>query len=145
MKSSATSVKTLRENGDPAEAAIASAEAARLNGMEVLKSGIETNPRNFTRFVVISTEPLENGDPDKSSLVFSTPNEPGALFSALKVFAETGVNLTKLESRPIHGRPWEYMFYVDVEVSHDIDLFNESIEELRKATDDLRVLGLYKV
>ena len=83
--------------------------------MAVLKEGIEMNPRNFTRFVVLSKHGALPGLRNKSSLIFSVSDQPGALFETLRVFAEHNINLSKLESRPIHDRPWEYLFYVDVD------------------------------
>ena len=139
----ATAVKRIKDSGNQGDGAIASQEAADLYGMEVVEEGIETNPRNYTRFVVIGTEPLQNGQRKKSSLVYSTGNRPGALFETLKIFAEKGVNLVKLESRPIHGKPWEYMFYVDLEADVDDPAFQPLWEALKENTDYLRVLGSY--
>jgi len=150
----AGAVRYIAELGDRANAAIASAEAARVYRMSVLKESIETNAHNYTRFSVIARDgeiwengewgPGAEGPFDKASLVFSTLDEPGSLFSALKVLADRRLNMKKLESRPIMGKPWEYMFYVDVEVPSDPALFKECIEELKGQTDDLRVLGIYR-
>ncbi|MGD8513544.1 MAG: ACT domain-containing protein, partial [Deltaproteobacteria bacterium] len=120
-----------------------SQEAADIYGMEVIEEGIETNPRNYTRFVVIGAEPLENGPRQKSSLIYSTGNQPGALYETLKVFSENGINLVKLESRPIHGKPWEYMFYVDLEADVASESFKHIMSALEKKTDYLRILGSY--
>ncbi|MDY6952390.1 MAG: 3-deoxy-7-phosphoheptulonate synthase, partial [Thermodesulfobacteriota bacterium] len=102
-KDTARAVKQIHEGGQITDAAIASKEAALIHGMEVMEEGIETNPRNFTRFVVIGTEQLQEGPRHKSSLIYSAGNRPGALYETLKIFADGGVNLVKLESRPIHG------------------------------------------
>jgi prephenate dehydratase len=142
-KDTATAVKQIKEAGDPGSAAIASHEAAAIYGMEVLEEGIETNPRNYTRFVVISTDKLANGPKKKSSLVYSAGNRPGALFETLKIFAQEGINLVKLESRPIHGKPWEYMFYVDVEADVEDPSFQPVLKALAENTDFLRILGTY--
>jgi 3-deoxy-7-phosphoheptulonate synthase len=139
----ARAVKQIREGGLPTDAAIASKEAAKIHAMEVIQEGIETNPRNYTRFVVIATEQLENGPRRKSSLIYSTGNRPGALYETLRVFAERGINLVKLESRPIHGKPWEYIFYVDLEVDIESPSFKPVLDELKKRTDYLRVLGSF--
>ena len=112
-------------------------------GMEIMEEGIETNPRNYTRFVVIGTEPLGNGPRRKSSLIYSTGNRPGALFETLKVFAENGINIVKLESRPIHGKPWEYMFYVDIETDAESESFRPILNSLEKNTDYVKVVGSY--
>jgi len=111
--------------------------------MAVIEEGIETNPRNFTRFVIISARPLANGKKKKSSLVYSTGNQPGALFETLKIFADNGVNLVKLESRPIHGKPWEYMFYVDLEGDIESESLAPVLTQLKEKTDYLKVLGCY--
>ena len=142
-KDTATSVKRIKEGGLPTDAAIASNEAARIHGMAVIQEAIETNPRNYTRFVVISTGQLENGPRRKTSLVYSTGNQPGALYETLRIFAEKGINLVKLESRPIHGKPWEYMFYVDLEADIESPSFKPVLDELEKRTDYLRILGSY--
>ena len=142
-RDTATAVRKIKEGGVVTDAAIASKVAAEIHGMAVLQEGIESNPRNYTRFVVISKEPLENGPRRKSSLIYSTGNRPGALFETLKIFAEKGINLVKLESRPIHGKPWEYMFYVDIEADIESPSFKPVIDVLEKNTDYLRILGSY--
>ena len=142
-KDTGTSVRQIKEGGLLTDAAIASKEAAKLHEMAVIQEAIETNPRNYTRFVVISTGQLENGPRRKSSLVYSTGNQPGALYETLRVFSEKGVNLVKLESRPIHGKPWEYMFYVDLEADIESADYKSVLDELEKRTDYLRILGTY--
>ena len=82
--------------------------------------------------------------PGKASLCFAVADEPGALFKALQVLADRGLNMKKLESRPIHGKPWEYLFYVDVDIPADAALFSQCMEELKAVTEDLRVLGTYR-
>src|SRR5437762_10667683 len=100
--------------GSIESAAIASSRAGELFGLTTLASSIQDFDDNITRFLVIGRRPLKNAVPDKTSIVFSVPNEPGSLFKALSVFALRGVDLTKLESRPIPGRPWEHLFYADL-------------------------------
>jgi len=141
----AGSVKHVAETKDPSLAAIASAEAARVYGMEILVPGVETNHRNFTRFFLIArkTEPGQ-GRPNKASLVFATADEPGALSRCLAIFASHGVNMTKLESRPIHGRPWDYMFYVDARLPDDPAAFDRTLTELGEVAKELRLLGVYE-
>ncbi len=142
-KATASAVKGIIEANSPTEAAIGSEEAADLNGMEIVEQSIETNPRNFTRFVVIGREQLENGPNHKSSFVFSTGNKPGALFDVLKIFADSSINLVKLESRPIHGKPWEYMFYVDLEADAEAESFQPMLQELEDKSDYIKILGSY--
>ena len=143
VSDTARAVKQIKEKGTPTDAAIAGKEAAEIHGMEVIEEGIETNPRNYTRFAVIGNKSLKNGPKNKSSLIYSTGNRPGALYETLKVFAERGINLVKLESRPIHGKPWEYMFYVDIEADVESDSFKPILKLLQKKTDYLKVLGCY--
>jgi prephenate dehydratase len=143
VKDTAGAVKEISESANPADAAIASKEAAEIHGMEVIEEGIETNPRNYTRFVVIGIDRLEKGPRRKSSLIFSTGNQPGALYDVLKIFADNGINLVKLESRPIHDKPWEYMFYVDLEADVESEAFKPTLDLLDDKTDYLKVLGSY--
>ena len=126
-------------------AAIASGEAAKAYGMEVLKEGIETNPRNYTRFFIIARQEEEaNPEADMASVVFSTPDKPGALFQCLQIFAEEKLNMKKLESRPIPGKPWEYMFYVDLQLPSTSQDHVPALERFREAADDFRILGVFK-
>ncbi len=126
-------------------AAIAGEQAAQAYRMQILKSGIETHSRNYTRFLVIAREERALPDrPNKASLVFATPDKPGALYLALQVLAERRINMKKLESRPILGRPWQYMFYLDVDVPAEAGVFQQAMEALKGETQDLRVLGLYR-
>ena len=140
----AGAVAHLAREGQMSDATIASEEAARTYRMRVLKQGIEDNPQNYTRFLLIAAAdhpPLAPAD--KASLVFSTPDRPGALSECLTVFAKHDLNMTKLESRPIPGRPWEYRFYVDVALSADADALGDAEAELRDLTASYRILGVY--
>ena len=141
----AGSVKHIAAQKDPTLAAIASAEAARVYGMEILAPGVETNHRNYTRFFLIArgAAPVV-GTPNKASLVFATADEPGALSRCLAVFSTHGVNMTKLESRPIHGRPWDYMFYVDARLPAKPGAFEATLAELGTVAKELRLLGVYE-
>lgn len=143
VSDTARAVKQIRDKGTKDEVALAGKDAAEIFGMELLEEGIETNPRNFTRFVIIGRQGIQNGPKRKSSLVFSTGNQPGALFSVLKIFADNGINLVKLESRPIHGKPWQYMFYVDLEADVDAADFQPVRAALAANTEFLKVLGSY--
>lgn len=142
-ENTAAAVLRVKEGGDPKEAAIAGREAEQIYHMTVLKEGIETNPRNFTRFVVISRESPLPGPRNKSSLIFSVSDKPGALFETLRIFAENNVNLVKLESRPIHSRPWEYLFYADLEVDVTDESKRHILEGIRSRTEFLKFLGSY--
>jgi prephenate dehydratase len=124
-------------------AAIASARAGELFGLVALASGIQDYADNVTRFLVIGRRAFTTHAPDKTSIVFSLPNEPGALFKALSVFALRGLDLTKLESRPLRGRPWEYLFYVDVAAAVDELSCVRALANLGEFAPMLRTLGSY--
>jgi 3-deoxy-7-phosphoheptulonate synthase len=142
----AGSVAYIATTRNKENAAIASDEAARVYNMNILKESIETNAQNYTRFVVIAREETAHEDnPEKASIVFSTLDKPGALFHVLQVLTTNSINMKKLESRPIPGKPWEYMFYVDVEVPEDNSVFHKCMEKLKKETEDFRVLGMYRI
>lgn len=124
-------------------AAIASRHAAEIYRLKVLAEGIESSPVNFTRFLALSLAPAPPTDRAKTSVVFSTANVPGALYRALGAFAERGINMTKLESRPRRDRPWEYLFYVDIETHRDSPEGRAALEDLARLAAFLRVLGSY--
>ena len=130
---------------DHSIAAIASARSAAVYGLDVLAEGIETNPHNYTRFAVIARKDMVKPDAevDKASVVFTIPDETGALTRCLSVFSEYKLNLKKLESRPIHGKPWSYMFYVDLDIPEDHSGFKQAIEKIKAVSEDFRILGLY--
>jgi chorismate mutase/prephenate dehydratase len=141
----AGSARKVRESGDRTLGAIASESAARVFGLEVLRGGIQTQSGNFTRFVEVAREavPCPAEMPCKTSLLLSLEHRPGALGEALTRFGASGVNLTKLESRPISGRPWQYRFYLDLEGHAASDSVRRAIEDIRPLTRELRVLGTY--
>ncbi len=141
----AGSVAFVAEQKDPELAAIAGAGAAEVYGLEILKEGIETNPSNFTRFLIIAgSEHPEPETVDKATVVFSVPDRKGSLVRVLQVIDNCGLNMKKLESRPIHGKPWEYMFYSDIELSSRDEFINSSLDLIKKASEDFRLLGIYK-
>ncbi|MCX7788480.1 MAG: 3-deoxy-7-phosphoheptulonate synthase [Spirochaetes bacterium] len=142
----AGSVAYVAKEGKKEYAAIAHEGAARIYGMKVLKSGIETNPLNYTRFAILARAELEVGEhPNKASIVFSTPDKPGSLFKCMKVLADRNLNMKKLESRPIAGKPWQYMFYVDLELPEDLDIFKEAVAEISTLSEEeVRILGMYR-
>ena len=145
FEDTAASAREVRRAGLATQGAIASFEAAETYGLQVLEEGIADQEENWTRFVVISGLEIELDPriPSKTSLVLTTPHREGALAHCLNLLAEHGLNLTKLESRPVPSRPWEYLFYVDIEGSVDSESAALGIAELRRECPYLRVLGSY--
>ncbi|GHV86212.1 hypothetical protein AGMMS50230_18200 [Spirochaetia bacterium] len=155
----AGAVVSIAREGAVKVAAIAGEAAARAHGLKVIKEGIETNPLNYTRFLVISRKAAADDNFDriavnggsfgsersnKASLVFSVPDKPGSLFACLQIMADQGINLSKLESRPIQGKPWEYQFYADVSIPEKDGGFAAAMENLKKHTEDFHFLGAYR-
>jgi len=139
----AGSAKMVRDEQRRDTAAIASERAGSLFGLEALRAGIQDYDDNITRFLAISRQRVPLGTPDKTSLVFTLKSAPGALFKALSVFALRGISLTKLESRPIQGRPWEYLFYVDLAAARDEVHCTRALAHLGEFAPMLRTLGSY--
>jgi len=144
----AGSAKMIAEEGRRGCAAICHAEAARLYGLKVLEDHIEDNKHNFTRFLVVSNpqkadllRPLTEAN--KSSIVFSLPHEEGSLSHVLAILSFYKINLTKIQSLPIIGREWEYLFYVDV-MYDDLTRYRQAIDAITPLTRDLKILGEYQ-
>jgi prephenate dehydratase len=142
----AGSVREMMGRGDKSFAAIASARAVRHYGAAMLQENIQDNQENFTRFVLLlppaEAQRYRSPDARKASLAMRLAHRPGALLASLEPFAKHGVNLLKIESRPIHGKPFEYQFYVDIDAA-EIAHLEKALAEVRAATSELRVLGLY--
>ncbi|HEX5854615.1 MAG TPA: prephenate dehydratase [Thermoanaerobaculia bacterium] len=141
----AEAARHVRETGDPTLAAIASEEAGQRNGLEVLRRDVADQEENWTRFVVVSALSLTPDPriPTKTSLVFSTPHRHGALAHCLNLLDAHGLNLTKLESRPVPRHPWEYLFYVDFEGAETEDAATRAVAALSAECPYLKVLGSY--
>ena len=139
----AGAAKRIAEERLERTAAIASKRAAELYGLDVLAERIQTYPDNYTRFGVLSRNPEPLGTPDKTSLVFGVGHVPGSLYRCLGAFAERHLSLTKLESRPRQGRPWEYVFYVDIDAPAERAEMVEALSALSDHATFTRVLGSY--
>lgn len=139
----AGSAKMIRAENIRDGAAIASRRAAEIYELNVLHPDLEDNPENFTRFVVVSREPVAPEGEAKTSIVFSVENLPGALFKSLAVFALRDIDLTKIESRPLRGKRWEYFFYIDFIGSQHDPACRNALNHLQEITSYFRVLGSY--
>lgn len=163
--STASAAKLVGESGSASNAAIASAVNAKYYKLSVIEESIEDDPKNYTRFFVIAAnhfvarkkgdlaaslafraQKAEGVKPNAVSFVFSTKNEPGSLYNCLGVFDKNKLNLTRLESRPVHGETWKYNFYADAELSPDernVEYVSGVLEALAKAAQGVRLLGVY--
>jgi prephenate dehydratase len=141
----AGSVKQLVELRDRHAAAIASDAAAEYYGAQILERGIEDNPENYTRFFLVRRTADATVDPlaNKISIAFSVENKPGSLVAALLELSTLGTNLTKIESRPVHGKPWEYIFYVDCQL-HAPEEAAQALKALRAHCSMVKELGRYQ-
>jgi len=157
-ESTSVAAQQVFEWGDRSKAAIASESAAPIYHLDILRSGIEANPRNYTRFVIIARSgEHRSASPTHASITFSIANEPGALYKALGIIMKHGMNMTKLESRPIHGEPWRYRFYTDLTLPAGVapsvvasSHLESLLAEMERISQDngivksVRVLGLFK-
>lgn len=142
----AASVRRVMAAGDSSRAAIAGSRAAAIYGGAILCEHLEDHKENYTRFVLLTRAPAAPtvlAQADKLSLVFSLPDRPGALYSALEPFARRSLDLLKIESRPIMGQPWRYRFYLDLEASASDTKVTDALAELRARADEVRLLGCY--
>jgi prephenate dehydratase len=146
------SVREVMRAGDPTRAAIASRRAAELYGALILQEHLEDDRENYTRFFLLAPSAAQPqhlaataaSAPDKISLVFQLAHKPGALHHALEPFARRNINMMKIESRPVHGRPWQYRFYLDLQVAASDPEFAAALGELAQQAVELKVLGSYK-
>jgi prephenate dehydratase len=140
----AGSVRSVIEGNDPSRAAIAGERAAKVYGGKILQRHLEDYRDNYTRFVLLETAPQNELAGDKLSLVLELSHRPAALHRALVPFARRGINLLKIESRPIKGSPWQYRFYLDLQASTNDSTVASALREVERATEKLRILGCYR-
>jgi prephenate dehydratase len=147
----AGSVREIMRAGDKTRGAIASKRAAELYGAEILREHLEDDRENYTRFFLLAEgadaaapAATDAPTPDKISLVFQLAHIPGALLRALEPFARRNINMMKIESRPVHGRPWQYRFYLDLQAAAGGPEIMDALNELEKVVAELKVLGSYK-
>ena len=139
----AGSVKMIKEQHITDGAGLASARSADIYGMSILQPDMQDNPENYTRFVVVGREPVEPPGEAKTSIVFSMENIPGALFKSLAVFALRDIDLTKIESRPLQGKRWQYFFYIDFIGSPHQAHCRNALHNLQEMTSYFKLLGVY--
>lgn len=142
-ESTAAAARDVAREGSRGKAAIGTRAAAELHGLAVLASGIEDDPRNSTRFIVIGRDTTAATGNDKTSVLFTVANRPGALYRALSCFAERGVSMMRIESRPSRRGRWEYLFFVDLEGHADAPPVSDALEDLRGRVASLKMLGAY--
>lgn len=138
-----TAAAARRASGEPGAAAIGHRSLADLLGLNILARGIEDQSDNWTRFVVIASAPAEQQGTDKTSMLFTLPDKPGALAAVLELLAREGINMKKLESRPLRGEKWRYVFFVDVECDLGTERYTALVSSLRELCHTLRILGSY--
>jgi chorismate mutase / prephenate dehydratase len=141
----AMAARKVRDDADLSQAAIASSYAAEIYGLQILKRDLANQKENYTRFVIVSKEPLKC-DPQincKTSLIFATIDEKGALLKCLNLLGDSGINMTKLESRPRIGHPWQFLFYLDIEGNQDDPRIADALLKLKKRSQYLKILGSY--
>lgn len=144
----ASSAKRVATEGKPGVAAICGELAANIYGLDILAKGIETNKRNFTRFLIVADpwtveELNKNKYPNKASLVFTLPHEEGSLAKVLSILSYYDINLSKIQSLPIIGREWEYQFYVNLNFSKYVK-YTQALSAITPLTKDLTILGEYE-
>lgn len=143
MKNNAFAAQKVAEDKNPTEAAIASEYAAKVYGLEILEKGVNDLKENSTRFIIITNQKVFSKDAFKISLCFEVNHESGALYHALSHLIYNGLNMTKIESRPLEGRNWEYRFFVDFEGNMEDSAVKNALRGLREETRNMKILGNY--
>lgn len=144
LQNTAISAMKVFSDNDKTQAAIASTRAAKVYGLKVLKSRINFSDTNSTKFIIMSNKPIYTETSDKVSICFVISHESGTLYNTLSHFIYNGINMSKIESRPLEGKPWEYRFFIDFEGNLDTSGVKNALKGLRAETINLKILGNYK-
>ncbi len=144
FQDTARSVEYVRDCGDRSKAALGSWRAAEFYGMESLYRQVQDTDTNMTRFLVVTAKPETVPGADKTSIMIILRHQPGALYNALGILAKSGINVLKLESRPIPGRVFEYMFYIDFTGNTEDRQIREVLRELKMRSEDMKIFGCYR-
>jgi len=139
----ARSAKMVSESGDPAKGAVASRQAAKLDGLDILAENINYNVANHTRFIVIADQPEHRPDADKITVIIATQHEPGSLYKVLQHFYKGGLNMLNLESRPMEGRSWEYFFHIDLTGNLEDPKVRQGLQDVAEYSAYCKILGNY--
>ena len=139
----ARSAQMVSESGDPAKGAVASRQAAKLYGLEILAANINYNSANRTRFIIIADQPEHRPDADKITVVIATRHEPGSLYKVLQHFYKGGLNMLNLESRPMEGRSWEYFFHIDLTGNLSDPKVRQGLQDVAEYSAYCKILGNY--
>ncbi len=143
VANTAIAAQKIKEEADPSQAAICSADAARTYGLEILEGNVNDSVNNFTRFIVVTNQKIFLKDATKISICFELPHESGSLYHLLSHFIYNDLNMTKIESRPVEGKSWEYRFFIDFEGNMADAAVKNAIRGLREESRNLRILGNY--
>ena len=143
MQNNAFAARRVREDGDPTQAAIASEQAAKIYGLEILERGVNQSETNSTRFIIVTNQKIFRKDAKKVSICLEVPHESGSLYHMLSHFIYNNLNMTKIESRPIEERNWEYRFFIDFEGNLADGAVKNALRGLREEARNMKILGNY--
>lgn len=143
MQNNAFAARKVAEEGDKSQAAIASEHAAKIYGLDVLKKGVNQSGSNSTRFIIVSNQKVFREDAQKISICFELPHESGSLYHMLSHFIYNNLNMTKIESRPIEDRNWEYRFFIDIDGNLADSAVKNALRGLRDEARNMKILGNY--
>ena len=143
LKNTAVSAKKVKEDGKKNQAAIASKLTAELYGLKILKENLSNNADNYTRFIIVTGKHVFEKDAKKVSICFEIPHQSGSLYQMISHFILNGINMTKIESRPIQGKNWEYRFFIDIEGNLNDGAVQNALNGLSEETSKLKILGNY--